>query len=675
MAEKKYGWQWQTENGGLDYTPLSRGMSNPSFASLNNYSQYAPKPKLDMSSVAPQGGGGDFMSKLNPIANAATTGFELIGSAIEEGKGQKYKDYASNFVNTATQAGIDNTNTIRGLNTNKSLMDYNNNFVGLDPIKIKGKSFGQGYLEQNLAALKGATSGAFFGPIGAIAGGVIGGVSSIIGQLSGNEKRKQAEGRIASAASAYNSLAKSNLNNRISNVDSQNDMRAMSNYAEYGGYIPTMSGAIGYELANKQLGIDNLFAINSAKNVSKLETGGNLNSAIPNIGQHGGMFSNGVNVILNGGLHSTNPLGGVPMGVDQNGVPNLVEEGEVKWNDYIFSQKLNLDEISAKNNVISDKYVGKTYADIAKAMNDESSERPNDPVSIATLKDNLTRLMTAQEEERAVKDIEETNKFASGGNLNTWLQAAPIIGSGFATAADAIGLTNNNNYQHVDAINMPAATPLISPERIGNYMSYVPLDKDYYLNRQAAQTAATRSAISNASNGNRGSLMNALAAVDIGSNMAEGNLARQATEMDIAQQAQVANFNRGTNMFNSQQEMQAAAQNSDAYRWDARVKAEMEMNKAQMKQAIDVRDQAQRDANLSNFYNNLGMLGKERIAMNAIMSNPGLYYYWDKDGTIQYKGGYENLTPEQKAIVDADIAKTKPANIKKCGGKLNIKTM
>ena len=57
---------------------------------------------------------------------------------------------------------------------------------------------------------------------------------------------------------------------------------------------------------------------------------------------HGGDFYNGVTQINSGGLHSTNPLEGVPMGVDQEGVPNLVEEGEVIFNDYVFSNRLKV---------------------------------------------------------------------------------------------------------------------------------------------------------------------------------------------------------------------------------------------------------------------------------------------------------------------------------------------
>tara|TARA_R110000772_G_scaffold62137_2_gene139645 strand:+ start:9820 stop:11739 length:1920 start_codon:yes stop_codon:yes gene_type:complete len=46
--------------------------------------------------------------------------------------------------------------------------------------------------------------------------------------------------------------------------------------------------------------------------------------------------------IENGGTHEQNPYGGVPMGVGANGKMNTVEEGEVKFGDYIFSNRLSL---------------------------------------------------------------------------------------------------------------------------------------------------------------------------------------------------------------------------------------------------------------------------------------------------------------------------------------------
>ena len=45
----------------------------------------------------------------------------------------------------------------------------------------------------------------------------------------------------------------------------------------------------------------------------------------------------------NGGTHEQNSLGGIPQGIGANGKPNLVEEGETKFEDYIFSNNINMD--------------------------------------------------------------------------------------------------------------------------------------------------------------------------------------------------------------------------------------------------------------------------------------------------------------------------------------------
>lgn len=49
-----------------------------------------------------------------------------------------------------------------------------------------------------------------------------------------------------------------------------------------------------------------------------------------------------VTMFENGGSHEQNPLGGIPQGVGANGKTNLVEEGETKWNDYIFSNSYDM---------------------------------------------------------------------------------------------------------------------------------------------------------------------------------------------------------------------------------------------------------------------------------------------------------------------------------------------
>lgn len=82
----------------------------------------------------------------------------------------------------------------------------------------------------------------------------------------------------------------------------------------------------------------------------------------PNNFKNGGQMYNNtgdardlVTMFEAGGTHEQNPLGGIPQGVGSNGKPNLVEEGETKWNDYIFSNSLGfggkIDSGVSSNNV------------------------------------------------------------------------------------------------------------------------------------------------------------------------------------------------------------------------------------------------------------------------------------------------------------------------------------
>ena len=134
---------------------------------------------------------------------------------------------------------------------------------------------------------------------------------------------------------------------------------------------------------------------------------------------HGGDFSNGVIQINSGGLHSTNPYEGVQMGVDNQGIPNLVEEGEVVFNDYVFSNRLTVpDAVREKYKLRSNKEL--TFADAAKQMQKESEERPNDPISKRGLLSSMSRLQQAQETVRQqTQEGQEGVQYAHGGRMGT----------------------------------------------------------------------------------------------------------------------------------------------------------------------------------------------------------------------------------------------------------------
>lgn len=624
---------------------------------------------------------------------------------------------------------------------------------------IRGGSTGQRIGNTIGAAGSGVAAGASVGgPIGAIVGGVVGLGSAIGGWLSGNRKAKKKAKKFNRQIDAANEKNLVSLEDRAGNIDTQNDLTALANFAAYGGPINIFgSGAIDYELAkedlyNKQLSAMSRYKMSSMPNsfetpelamfakggkihikkenrgkftdycggkvtseciargkrsksaaVRKRATfaanarkwhhafggylydeGGNLYTSVPNIGQHGGDFSNGVTIIGNGGTHEENPMEGVPMGIAPDGTPNLVEQGEVKFNDYVFSNRLFATGGLLAAHNLPTTYANHSFADIAERLSRESSERPNDPISKRGLLNSMTRLQQAQEQLRAE---EQSRKYAKGGHLFagggpaginpdlysrqgrglSWLRYAPAVGAGLGVISDLVGLTNKPDYTNAGLVGGVADNLTdIEVSPIGNYLTYRPLDRNYYLNKLNAQAGATRRAIVNQSGGNRATAVAGLLAADYNALGRIGDLARQAEEYNIAQRERVEAFNRGTNQFNSEMALKAAIarQRNDELRLKART------TQAQLRDQAEARASAGRTANLTNLFNSLGEIGREEFSRNMIQSNPALYYSIDRSGRITYKNGYDELSEAEKKVV-RDAANRDKKRAK--GGYLTIR--
>lgn len=158
------------------------------------------------------------------------------------------------------------------------------------------------------------------------------------------------------------------------NIDTTNDMNILANYSAFGGPI--------------------------------------------NTGQHGGDFSNGIKTFGNGGTHEENPNTGIQIGMDQEGKPNMVEEGEVQFENYIFSNRLKPSKDLLDDYRLPNFGKGKTFAKTAEKLSKESSERPNDPISKNGLFASMAKLIQAQEDVKAKEEpTPNTNQFAVGGNM------------------------------------------------------------------------------------------------------------------------------------------------------------------------------------------------------------------------------------------------------------------
>ena len=115
---------------------------------------------------------------------------------------------------------------------------------------------------------------------------------------------------------------------------------------------------------------------------------------------NGSDFPTGLTYVNAGGSHEENPYEGVQMGVDPQGVPNLVEEGETVFNDYVYSTRIPIDDITKERFHIGKKRE-MTYADLSKKLEKEVSERPNDPISQAAFKAQMADLAEEQERQKA----------------------------------------------------------------------------------------------------------------------------------------------------------------------------------------------------------------------------------------------------------------------------------
>ena len=471
---------------------------------------------------------------------------------------------------------------------------------------------------------------------------------------------------------------------------------------------------------------------NFARNASKWHSfGGDLNT-------NGSDFSNGQTIVGNGGTHEENPMEGVPMGMDAEGNPNLVEQGEVIFNDYVFSNRLFADGGLLESFNLPKSYDGHSFAAIAEKLGDESKERPNDPISKRGLLSSMSRLQQAQETVRQqTQESQEGVQYAHGGRMGTlfdglgddpnilfptgaedwaklleiktpkygvdwdltgkvstivgespkgmttfntvptsywealdkvnkkantyvsnksksnksgdgnrgsrgssgptWLRYAPVVDA-------AIGLGQNlfskPDYTSADAIleaaNQAGNYTPIGYTPIGNYLQYRPFDRNFYLNKLNAQAGATRRAIMNTTGPSRNA---ALLAADYNAQGRLGDLARQAEEYNLAQRQAVEQFNRGTNQANAEMGLKAAMANQEAALKARSSRLSGVAQAMAVRDAVDARRGASMSANLTNFFNSLGDIGREEVMKTWINENPALYYAISTggDGT-PYKG-------------------------------------
>ena len=246
------------------------------------------------------------------------------------------------------------------------------------------------------------------------------------GWFSNKAKRKAKE--LREQMELANIFANNTLQNNADNITETTMNNLEANYAALGGFLnqyadggsihinpenrgkfnatKKRTGKTTEELTHSKNPLTRKRAI-FAQNAAKWHHafGGELNT-------NGGDFSTGLTFIDEGGTHESNPYEGVPMGVAPDGKPNLVEEGEAIYNDYVFSNRLTVPK------AIRNKYKLRgakdlTFADAVKQLTKGAIERPNDPISQETLHEIMSDL--AQTQEGVREEAHEGNRFDTGG--------------------------------------------------------------------------------------------------------------------------------------------------------------------------------------------------------------------------------------------------------------------
>lgn len=301
--------------------------------------------------------GGGFSSNPMDMGNSF---LKIASNAVHQGS--LTTDYDT-FEDALERYENNQINALNNISDNDALMMAYANHGALSPDDIRARDFRDktvlGDITDGLAS-----SFEGFNSTGNWIGAVVGGVSSNIGSIIGRRRAAKAAKKAQEASAIANKDWDSRYFHAVQDVDRMNDTRRL-----IGFYNNPFDYAYGGEMRT-----------------------------------HGADFNNGLTFINEGGTHEENPYEGVPSGVDEEGVPNLVEEGEVIWNnEYVFSNRIKVPKHLAKKYKLGGDF---TFADAIKKVTKESLTRPNDPISNETNKAIVNEFMDEQE---ALREKEQQN--------------------------------------------------------------------------------------------------------------------------------------------------------------------------------------------------------------------------------------------------------------------------
>lgn len=513
------------------------------------------------------------------VGTMVNTGMNLANITDSSGQEAYYNALAN------TQFTTGNTNQLASELSNPIIVDRKSlqNIRGYDGWGEAGQIMQETGSGASIGGLIGSIGGPVGMGIGSAIGAAVGNTVGIGSALIGRDKAKREKKRLDKLAATTEARIGANSQNAVEATNAMNFLNASRDVYAEGGPI-----------------------------------------------QYGSTFNNGVNIINTGGRHEENSNGGVQQGIAPDGLPNLVEEGEVIYKDFVLSNRLKM----PKQFKSKYRFGGTTYAEAAKRAQKESENRPNDPISKRGLDRNMELLAQKQEEEKSKNEpinapavqMPIDISFANGGplfgkgiyrNPAENLMYAPIVGSTGQVMLDALGVTNNPDYTNARNIEaMADKIPYVSANPIGDYMGYNPVDRQNIINNINANAAANRTALRNQSNGNRATAAQHLLQSDYNTLKSLGDFGIKAEAENQNRRQAMLKHNTAINQYNSENTLRAATTNREIDKF----KAQQYVQAANLRKRLNDEAEAARALNINNLFTNSGNLGKQIYSQNNIDS-------------------------------------------------------
>lgn len=391
--------------------------------------------------------------------------YQLTGNALSAFNTQYASQNLNNYLNSKNALGISKADNPF------SKVNIKGTMTALTPVAggVVGGLIGGGYESDAGSALN--TIGDLASVIPGV-GGIIGGGAKVLGGITnalfGSKVDQAALNAAKAGTAAYNNFT-SNANS-FDGIQGPTAQAAVRD-AYSDGLLA--SGASSKNLKLKQERAEaRARAFGAVDNNINNIASDQINDALASFYALGGAlhsngadWSNGIINVGNGGTHEQNPFDGVQMGIDEEGVPNLVEENEVIFNDYVFSNRIKVPK-AVRNKYKLRGVKDMTFAETAKKVQKESEERPNDSISKRSLNDIMGKLMFEQEGIRQKREERKAKRmFATGGPKGNMY----------------VGVGHNPNILKSIAFNIPtvespypnAEDPRYTKEAVDNRVSMI----------------------------------------------------------------------------------------------------------------------------------------------------------------------------------------------------------